>query len=243
MDSIIQLLTDYGWVAIVIAILDIIVTGLVKSPIKKKAISAAEKAGIDKAVFTRWFAFLPILVALIGSVVNVGIVQGWSGATGQATQWWVTVATETVAIWALSLAFYGAGEGFLKAVGHNTTDKTTTDNEVTTDDTQPAKSAKVAKLEAKLAKAQEKEAEKAAKAEAKAQAEAQAKAEAEAKAQAEAEAKAKAEAEAQAKAEAEAKAKTQAEIEATEAQIAALQAKASRLKSGTVTVSSLRSTR
>lgn len=243
MNDIVKLLTDYGWVAIVIAIIDIIVTGLVKSPIKKKAVAAAEKAGIDKSVFTRWFVFLPVLVALIGSIVNTGVVQGWAGSTDNPTQWWATVGTETIAIWALSVAFYGGSEAFLKAAKGSNSSTTQTSTEAVGEATHPAKSAKVARLEAKLAKAHEEEAEKAAKAEAKAQAEAQAKAEAEAKAKAEAEAKARAEAEAKAKAEAEAQAKAQAEIEATEAQIAALQAKANRLKSGTVTITSLRSTR
>lgn len=232
--NIIQLLTDYGWPAIVVTVLTIALTGIIKSPIKKKAIEVANKAGIDKSVFTRWLAFLPLVIAFIGSVLNVGFVQGWGSATADAGSFWGTASTETVLVWGLSVSFYETSDNFLKSLYGKSTNNSSAPADKAD---QKSADSQVSAKTARLTKKAQKVADELAKAKAddlakreKAEAVAKVKADAEAKAKAEAEAKAKAEAEAKAKAEAEAKAR---ELASTQALIEQLQVKAQKLSDET----------
>lgn len=145
MEYVIKFLSSYGWSSIVVAIITIILTGLVKSPIKSKMIERATKLGIDKKVFTAWLAFIPLVIAFIGSIVNIGLINGFKTSS---SDYWVSVLTETFAVWSISVAFYENGVNFLKAVIGKTQTPSSSENKTLV--APKKKLTKVEKLQAKI---------------------------------------------------------------------------------------------
>lgn len=211
-------LLKYGLGGIIVAVIVVIVTGLVKSPLKKIAVAKAEEKGVDKEVFTRWLALIPLALAFVGAVVNVSAVNGWANPFLEGFDW-KTTAVEAAAAWGVAVAFYENGSLFLKSLkgGNASSSGAATKATVAGTSKSVAKAkAKVDTLSSQLAKAQEVLINEEAEEKRKADAVAKAKADAEAAAQ-----KAAAEAEAaRLKAEQEAKAK---DLAAKKAQLESLE--------------------
>lgn len=215
-------LLKYGLGGVIVAVIVVIVTGLLKSPLKKVAVAKAEEKGVDKEVFTRWLALIPLFLAFVGAVVNVSACNGWANPFLEGFDW-KTTAVEAAAAWGVAVAFYENGSLFLKSLKSGKTSTSSSGSAITAKSSVAGTSksvvkakAKVESLSSQLAKAQETLINEEAEEKRKADAVAKAKAEAEAAAQ-----KAAAEAEAaRLKAEQEAKAK---EIAAKKAQLESLE--------------------
>lgn len=106
----------YGLGGVIAAVVVVVITGLLKSPLKKAMVSKAEEKGVDKEIFTLWLAFIPIILSVVGAMVNVSFVNGWANPFLGGFDWKATLI-EAIAIWGVSVAFYENGSLFLKAFG------------------------------------------------------------------------------------------------------------------------------
>lgn len=214
---------QYGLGGLAVAVVTAIATEFIKSPIKDKMIAKAEQLGIDKSVFTKWLAVIPLFLAFIGSVINVSGATGWSNPFVASAFDWKMAVTETVACWGVATAFYENGSNIFKSVTSKQDAKATSVAIPTAPKT--ANEKRTERLAERLANAQ---AAVVAEESARINKE-QAVAEAKAKAQAKADAYAKIKAEALQQAKIEAKAneivKTKTQLEQVEAQRATLLAK------------------
>jgi len=153
-----KFLLNYGLGGLIIAIITIILTGLIKSPIKKKLEEKAEKIGLDKSVYTKWLSFLPLVIAFIGCIINVSACNNWANPFITGAFDWKICLSETVAVWGLSVAFYETGDNFLKSIiSKKTTTTTETTEEETTEEVVLTKEEKkIAKYNEKIEKLQSK---------------------------------------------------------------------------------------
>lgn len=145
-----KFLFNYGLGGLIVAVITIILVGLIKSPIKKVCEEKAEKLGLDKSVYTKWLSFLPLVVAFIGSIINVSACNNWANPFIASAFDWKICLSETIAVWGLAVGFYEVGDNFLKSyLSKKTTTTTTT---TTTDETTAEKEPEVSKEEQKIAK-------------------------------------------------------------------------------------------
>lgn len=115
MDTFVKFLTEYGIGGLVIIIASFGLTQLVKIPLKKWAEKYATKNGVDKAVVTKWFFAIPLVLAFIGSIINQWAVGGWGDYLLSDSFEWTAVIAETIACAGVTGSAYGIVEGFVKA--------------------------------------------------------------------------------------------------------------------------------
>lgn len=103
---------SYGFWGAVAVIVIMIVTQLVKWPLKKKAEEWAEKANIDKKAVTVWFVFIPVLVSLIVTFVF----YSWRGVGWDYSQFsWASYFSQASVLSSVSVALYEAIDACVKA--------------------------------------------------------------------------------------------------------------------------------
>lgn len=219
-------LLQYGLGGLAIAVLTAILTEVIKSPIKDKMAAKAESIGIDKSVFTKWLALIPLALAFVGSVVNVSGVNGWANPFFEGFQWPLVVA-EAGACWGLAVAFYETGDNIAKSITTKSNDAEVTAGTKAATAPKTSDEKKVERLSVQLAKAQQAVTDEETQRIKKAEAVAQAKAKAQAIAQAKAEAKAKIKAQMELEAKAEEQTKIQMQLNAIEKERASLISKLS----------------
>lgn len=115
MNNFVNFLTKYGIGGLIIVALAFILTQLIKIPLKKYAEKYAEKNGVDKAVLTKWYFTIPLVLAFIGSIINQWAIGGWGSYICSDTFNWTAVLAETVACAGVTGSVYGIVESFTKA--------------------------------------------------------------------------------------------------------------------------------
>ena len=103
-------LLKYGLGGVIVAVIVVIVTGLLKSPLKKVAVAKAEEKGVDKEVFTRWLALIPLFLAFVGAVVNVSACNGWANPFLEGFDW-KTTAVEAAELVTVTDTYWVTNDG------------------------------------------------------------------------------------------------------------------------------------
>lgn len=106
MDQFVNFLQEWGIFGLVILIASYGITAIAKIPLKKVAEKYALKNGVDKSVVTLWFAFIPIVIAFIGSILHQWGKAGWGSAIASPQFSWTDVMVETFAIGMTAIAIY-----------------------------------------------------------------------------------------------------------------------------------------
>ena len=157
MDNFVNFLTKYGIGGLIIVALAFILTQLIKIPLKKYAEKYAEKNGVDKAVLTKWYFIIPLVLAFIGSIINQWAIGGWGSYICSDTFNWTAVLAETVACAGVTGSVYGIVESFTKASTSKQLAKLTKENSKVADTAKAEKEAAKQQLKLdQLSKKQEK---------------------------------------------------------------------------------------
>jgi flagellar biosynthesis GTPase FlhF len=111
-----QFLKAYGIWGILIVAIAFGLTEIIKIPVKKQAEKWAEKNGVDKIVITKWLFVVPLVLAFVGSILNVWANSGWGKAILDSANFdWGRVVIETTACASVSSSIYTILENFRQA--------------------------------------------------------------------------------------------------------------------------------
>lgn len=111
MDSIIQLLTDYGIGGVVTIIVAMVVTQFVKYPLKDWA---ERKFPNRKTIVTKWLFSIPVFLSFVGSLLTIYGQGGWGGYICSPDFDWGRVVAMTISCAGIALGAYSVGETFVK---------------------------------------------------------------------------------------------------------------------------------
>lgn len=108
----INIYNSYGFKALVVIVLTIVVTNLIKRPIVKHAETYARKYNVDKSVVTKWIALIPYALAfsinLVFVVIMAATKQDWNIQ-------WPSYISDSALFASLSIAGFEVGKKCLES--------------------------------------------------------------------------------------------------------------------------------
>jgi len=102
MSEFMEWLGEHSFIEVAVIAAVILLTQLLKWPIKVAAVRYEQKTGISKSRITWVISFLPLIMCFCYSLVACGIQAGWDTDTMS----WVNIIKQTVVLSSASVGFY-----------------------------------------------------------------------------------------------------------------------------------------
>lgn len=112
MNEFLEWLSNYSFLEICLFLCVILLTELVKWPIKVAAEKYEEKTGISKSRITWVLPFLPFIFCVIYSIIYNGIQCGWDTDVMS----WLDIIKQAIILSTTTIGFYEVGKKFVEAI-------------------------------------------------------------------------------------------------------------------------------